>query len=457
MNLLRVHHKKEVDMLSGSITKGLFALTMPIMLLNVLLCLFNVMDMTVLEKFDADGYSVGAVGSCGMLITLITGLLIGISAGSNVLIARCIGLGERERAERAVGTSVLLSVVGGFGLLVVGVIFAETFLRWTNCPEELLPGATLYFRLYFAGVPLLALHNFAAAILRSVGDTRRPMLYFTIGGIVKLVFNLFFVAVCKWSVTGVALATLVSWGVSTFLATRALIKTDTAIRLRRRHLRFYRYELVEILRIGVPAGLQQGLYSIANVVITATVNTFGAAAATGISIANQFDNILYQISTAPALAVMPYVSQNVGAGNVRRAKRSVACGMMITLLLGATFGALSAGFSGQLSSLMSSDPEVIAYSRQKMIIISSTYFICGINEILGAAVRGLGKSIVPTVSTLLYLCLLRFVWVYVIFPQMPQNLTFLYLVWPVGWVLSILTLLVFFFPIIRALRRAECA
>ena len=455
MNLLRVHHKKEVDMLSGSIMKGLFAITMPIMAMNVLQALFSVVDMTVLEKFDLDGYSVGAVGSCSMLITLITGLLIGISAGSNVLIARCIGLGERERAERAVGTSILFSLAGGFGLLVVGVIFAETFLRWTNCPEELLPGATLYFRLYFLGVPILSLYSFAAAVLRSVGDSRRPMIYLTLGGIAKVLCNLFFVAVCKWSVTGVAVATLISWAVSALLAIRALIKTDTVIRLQRRHLRFYRHELAEILRIGVPAGVQQGLYSIANVVITATVNTFGAAAATGISIANQFDNILYQISTAPALAVMPYVSQNVGGGNVRRAKRSVAYGMLITLALGATFGLLSAGFSGQLSSLMSSDPEVIAYSRQKMIIISSTYFICGINEILGAAVRGLGRSVVPTASTLVYLCLLRFVWVYAVFPHLPPNLTFLYLVWPIGWVLSILTLLCFFFPIIRALRRAE--
>ena len=253
-------------MLSGSITKGLFAIAMPVMIMNVLQCLFNVVDMTVLERFDSSGgYSVGAVGTCGMLITLITGLVIGISAGSNVLVARYIGVGDRERAERATGTSIFFAIVGGFGLLAVGIIFAETFLVWTNCPEELLPQATLYFRLYFAGAPLLSLYNFAAAILRATGDSRRPMIYLTLGGVVKLVCNLFFVAVCDMTVEGVALATLISWLLAATLALRALIKDCDAVKLRLRHLRYYRDELLEVLRIGVPAGLQQGLYSIANV------------------------------------------------------------------------------------------------------------------------------------------------------------------------------------------------
>ena len=188
-------------------------------------------------------------------------------------------------------------------------------------------------------------------------------------------------------------------------------------------------------------------------VITATVNSVGADAATGIGIANQFDNILYQISVAPSLAVTPYVSQNVARHNVKRASRSVALGMLITVALGATFGALSSIFSPQLSSLMSDSPAVIDYSCQKMVIISSTYFICGINEIMGAALRGMGKPIVPTVATFVYMCVLRFVWVYAIFPPFFPNLTILFLVWPVGWVLSIATLLLFFFPALRTHKR----
>ena len=441
--------RKEVNMLDGPILKGLFAIALPIMLMNVIQSLFNVVDMTVLKSFDTgDGYAVGAVGSCGMLISLVTGLVIGISAGSNVVVAKYIGRGERERTERAVGASVFVSLVGGFLLLAVGVSCARLFLVWTNCPAELLDGATLYFQLYFAGAPILALYSFAAAILRAAGDSQSPMRYLILGGVVKLGFNLLFVGAFSMGVRGTAYATLISWAVTALLSMWTLLRFRGTVRLKLGRIRPYGAELKEILLVGVPAGLQQGLYSIANVVITSTVNTFGPDAATGISIANQFDNILYQISVAPSLAVMPYVSQNVARGNVKRAARAVSNGMLITVALGATFGAASAIFSPQLSSLMSESAAVIDYSCQKMMIISSTYFICGINEIMGAALRGMGKPIVPTVATLVYMCLFRFVWVYLIFPLCP-NLTFLYLVWPIGWVLSIGTLLLFFFPTLR--------
>jgi Na+-driven multidrug efflux pump len=207
----------------------------------------------------------------------------------------------------------------------------------------------------------------------------------------------------------------------------------------------------QILHIGVPAGMQQALYSIANVIITATVNKLGPSATTGMSIANNFDGILYQISYSPALAVMPYVSQNIGGKNIHRATRAVLFGILITTALGATFGALSAIFSAQLSSIMSDSPEVIAFSQQKMVIISSTYFICGINEILGAGLRGMGKPTVPAVATFLFMCVTRFLWVWFVFPFCP-NLTFLYLVWPVSWVLSIVFLLPFYIKNVRKFR-----
>ena len=442
--------KKEVNMLQGSIFKGLLAIAIPVMLMNVASSLFNVVDMTVLKMFDTgDGYAVGAVGSCGMLISLVTGLVIGISAGSNVIVAKHIGRGEQESTERAVGASIFLALVGGALLLAVGVSCAEVFLVWTNCPTELLGGATLYFQLYFAGAPILAINYFSAAVLRAAGDSRSPMLYLIYGCVAKLVCNLLFVGCFSMGVAGTAFATLASWAVTAAFSMWTLFHFQGSVQLKLHRVRPYATEMKEILLVGVPAGLQQGLYSIANVVITATVNTVGADAATGIGIANQFDNILYQISVAPSLAVMPYVSQNIARGNVKRASGSVVKGMLITVALGATFGALSAIFSPQLSSLMSESPAVIDYSCQKMMIISSTYFICGINEIMGAALRGMGKPIVPTVATLVYMCALRFVWVYAIFPPFFPNLTILFLVWPIGWVLSIATLLLFFFPTLK--------
>ena len=446
--------KNDVNMLSGSITKGLLAISIPVMVMNVVQSLFNIVDMTVLKTYDANnGTAVGAVGVCGILITLITGLVIGIASGANVVIAKNIGRRDQESVEKAVGTAMIFSVVSGIALALIGIGGAEIFLGWNNCPESLISQATLYFRMYFAGVPILMIYNFCASILRASGDSRRPMIFLTLGGAVKVAVNFLLVAQFKLGVMGVAISTILSWSVSAILGMWALLKTRSVVRLNVKKLRFYKTELLGMLRVGVPAGLQSCLYSVANVIISATVNSFGPEATTGISIANNYDGVLYQICTATALAVMPYVSQNVGAGNVQRAIASVKKGILITVGLGATFGALSACCSVQLSSIMSSDPAVIAYSRQKMIIISSTYFICGINDIFGAALRGMGKPMAATVATMVYMCLFRFVWVYLIFPLLP-NLTFLYLVWPIGWTLSIITLLFVFVPTAKKLKAA---
>ena len=441
-------------MLEGSIVNGLLGIAIPIMIMNVTTSLFNIVDMSILKMFDTDGgYAVGAVGACGTLISLITGLVIGCSAGANVCIAKRIGRGDKEGVDRAVGTSIVLSLIGGLILTLVGVSFAEIFLGWMNCPDRLIKQAALYFRMYFAGCPILMLYNFVAAVLRSSGDSKRPMMYLITGSAVKLAMTFLFVGVFKLQVMGVSIATIISWSIMALLAMRALMFRGGAVQLRLDRLRIYGDELREILAVGIPAGLQQALYSIANVIITATVNSYGPDATTGISIANNFDGVLYQISHAPSLAVMPYVSQNVGAGNLQRAKKSIVRGMFITTALGATFGSLSAIFSAQLSSLMSDSPAVIAYAQQKMIIISSTYFICGINDIMGAAMRGLGKPIIPTVATLIFMCGLRFVWVYLIFPFMNGSMTGLYLVWPVGWILSLTMLTAFYFPTVKALAR----
>ena len=431
-------------MLSGSISKGLLTICIPVMIMNVVQCMFNILDMTILKNYDTNGMAVGAVGACGSLTTLITGLIIGISAGTNVIIAGFIGRKNYTGASRAAGASVAFAGTAGLVLAIIGISCAELFLRWVNCPEVLLERATLYFQLYFSGMPLLMLYNFCAAIHRSTGDSQRPMIYLIAGGAAKVLMSLLLVAVLHMGVAGVAIATIIGWGITAVLSIYSLTRKSEGIQFHFRNVRFYKPELSRILRVGIPVGLQQGLYCFANVAITAAVNNFGPAATTGVSIANNFDGILYQICTATSLAVMPYVSQNVCAGNLKRAMQSVWKGILITVALGASFGFLSALFSPQLSSLMSSDREVIAYSQQKMIIISSTYFICGINDIICAALRGMGKPLAPTIATLVFLFGLRFAWVYFVFPLLP-NLTFLYLCWPVSWILSILCLLVVFF------------
>ena len=348
--------RKDINMLEGSIFKGPFVIAIPIMVMNVLQSLFNIIDMTILKEFGpGDGVTVGAVGVCSSLITLITVLVTGISTGANVTIARNIGRKDPEGVKRAVGTSVLFSAVGGLVLAVVGIAGADLFLSWTNCPEQLFSQATLYFRLYFAGVPLLMVYNFCAAILRSTGDSKRPMIFLTTAGAVKAVLTYVLVSQFKLGVEGVAISTIVSWSVSVFLGLRALVRNEGDVKLCKEYFRFYKEELRHILFIGVPEGMQKALYSVANVIITAVVNSFGAKATTGISIANQYDGILYQICTATAFAIVPYVSQNVGAGNVKRAMQAVWKGILITVGLGAFFGALSATFTNELSSIMSDD------------------------------------------------------------------------------------------------------
>lgn len=438
---------RHVDMLNGSITKGLLSLTMPIMIMNVLQALFNIVDMTVLGKYSNDA-AVGAVGACTILTVLSTSLLIGISSGANIIVARRIGEKNKERTDSAAMTSIILAVVGGIALMIVGAIFAEFFLKLTSCPESLLPKATIYFQMYFYGVPFSLLYNFAASILRATGDSKRPMYFLTLAGIVKVLLTVLFVTSFNMDVEGVALATIISNITSCSLALITIFKFQNIVHINLKKIKFDVKEFKDILYIGIPAGLQSAMYSVANVVITTAVNSFGAAATTGIAIANQFDGILYHIIWAPSIAVAPYVSQNVGAKNIARVKKTVVSAILITIAFGASFGSLSAIFSGELSSIMSSNPAVIAYSQEKMIIISSTYFICGINEVMSGVLRGLGKPIIPTFSIFVFMCLLRFVWVYVFFPLCP-NFTFLYAVWPIGWVLSIITLLTAYFITMR--------
>ncbi len=442
---------KNVDMLSGSIAKGLLSMSVPIMIMNVMQSIFTIIDMTALKHFSSDS-SVGAIGVCGTLITLVTSLLVGVASGANVVVAKRIGQGNKEDTNNAAMTAILTAIVGGVLLMIVGVAFAETFLKMTNCPDSLLPKATAYFRLYFLGVPIIMFYNFCASILRAIGDTKKPMFFIILAGILKVVFTILFLVFTNMTVEGVAVATIIAQFVASILAFITILRNNDIIHLDFKKMRFYGKELKEMLFLGIPTGVQHSLYSLANVVIVTAVNGFGANASTGLSIANQFDGILYNVSVAPSLAVMPYIAQNAGAGNIKRVKKIILRAILITVAFGASLGSLSAIFSGELSSIMSSNPEVIAYSRQKMIIVSSTYFICGINEVMGGILKGLGKPIIPTISTLIFMCLIRFPWVYFVFPLCP-NLTFLYLIWPIGWILSIITQLFAYFPAISKLQK----
>lgn len=446
--------RKDVNMLEGSIVKGLLAMALPIMLANVIQSMYSIIDMRVLKTFDpGDGLAIGAVSACSNLTSLITALVIGVSTGSNVIVARYIGRKDPESRDRAIHTALAFSILAGITLSLIGLIGAPYFLTWTNTDPELMPSAVLYFRMYFGGVVVLLLHNFLASFLRATGDSRRLMATSLTGGAVKVAATFLFVGAFRLGILGVSLATLTSWFVYLALDLRVLLPKDRAgVQVRLKDVRFHKKEMKEILHVGVPAGLQQALYSIANVIIVSTVNTFGKEATAGLGIANQYDNILYQICTAVTTSVMPYVSQNIGAGNVKRAKQAMLRGFFITLSFGGGLGALSAIFRHSLAGFMSGDPLVITHACEKMVIISSTYFLCGTDRIIGQSLRAMGKPMVATISTMVWMCAFRFFWVYVVYPFLPQgSLTSLYMVWPIGWAMSIITLLCVFFPTVKKL------
>lgn len=443
--------KNEVDMLNGSVFKGILTMTIPIMIMNVCQSLFNIVDMTMLRVLVNDD-AVGSVGACSTLISLITGLLIGLSSGANVVIARHIARKDVENVQKAVGTALLVGLTGGLIVAVIGVCCAELFLTWMNCPSSLLKDAVLYFRIYFLGVPILMFYNVSAAILRSTGDTKRPMYFLILGGAIKVLFNFLILTFTNSTVEGVGIATIVSWLVTGSLCFLVLVKTNSIVKINFSKIKFYKDELLAILHIGIPAGLQTATYAIGNVIIASTVNTFGAEATKGISIANTFDGLIYQIVYSTSLAVMPFVSQNLGAGKISRIKETVIKASIVTAVFGAVFGLASAYFSAELSSMMSPNPMVIEYAGQKMKIISRLYFVCGVQDVFCGAFRGIKKPIIPTVISFFCTCILRIIWVAFIFPLNP-NLTFLYLVWPIGWSVAILSLLSLFIVEYKKLKK----
>ena len=446
---------KHVDMLSGSVMRGLFTMAVPVMIMNVAASLFNLADSAALKAFG-HGTAVGAVSAAGTLQTVFTCLVTGLAAGASVVIARHLGAKERRRAEEAASTALLLAVGLGLFLLVVGCFSARTLLVLMNCKGTLLEEATTYMRIYFLGAPFLALSSFSSAALRSIGDTRRPMYILFIGCILKLVLTVTFLSISDKGVESVALATLVTFLVKAVLTLGALVRSREALTVDLRHMTFRMSELRATLYNGLPPAAQTALYSLANVVIISAVNLFGPDATTGVGIANQYDGIIYQLVCAPSVAAIPYVAQNIGAGDSRRAKRAILCAMLITIGFGASLGSFSAIFAPQLSGLLATTTAARDYAVQKMIIISSTYFICGINEVVGGALKGMGRPISPMIANLIYLCGLRFIWVYAIFPLVP-NLTFLYLVWPISWACSIVTLLPFLSHALRSLGRKRAA
>lgn len=429
--------KYEIDMCTGPMLPKMLLFAVPLMCSSVLQLLFNAADVIVVGRYAGDN-ALAAVGSNTSLIGLMTNLFIGLSIGSNVVAARCFGAGDEKGLSETVHTSIYLSLASGVLLSLLGIIGARRILVLMQTPVEVLDLATLYLVLYFFGMTPVMVYNFGSAILRAVGDTRRPLYYLVIAGIINVLLNLFFVINLKLGVAGVAIATVISQTVSALLVMRCLARETGGIRFVRSSLRLTFDKLMQILRIGLPAGFQGMLFSLSNVVIQAAVNSFGAVVMAGNSAASNIELFVYFAMNAFYQAVLSFTSQNYGAGKRSRIFRILMTGNLCSLVIGGLLGNLAWLFGPFLLGIYSSSQPVIAAGMRRLEIIATLYFICGFMDNIVGTMRGLGYSVMPMMVSLFGACVLRLVWLATIF-QVPffHTVTTIYLSYPVTWIITL--------------------
>ena len=445
----------EIDMCSGKLLPKLLAFALPLMCSSVLQLLFNAADIVVVGKFAGDN-SLAAVGSNAALINLMVNLFVGLSVGANILAARYIGAGNHDSLRQTVHTSMLLALLSGLALAVVGVTTARPLLHLMQVPDSILPLAALYLRIYFLGMPAAMLYNFGAALLRAVGDTRRPLYYLIAAGVVNVALNLLLVIVFQLDVAGVAIATVVSQCLSAFLVVRCLMGEEGGIRLELRALRITPQRLRQILEIGIPSGIQGVAFSLSNVIIQAAINGFGETVISGNTAAGNIEGFIYVACNAFCQANTAFTSQNYGAGQFDRLRPialwSGACSVAVALV-GGMAGWL---FGPQLLHIYSNSDAVVAAGMVRITIMFPLYFLCGAMDVIVGSIRGIGYSVTPMVVTLLGACAFRVVWIATIF-RLPQFHTpeVIYWSYPISWALTFLTHLICYMVMLRKLYRRE--
>ena len=446
----------EMNLSEGSIFKKLIIYALPLMATNVLQLLFNATDVAILGAFVADptlaDAAVAAVGSTGALINLIVGLFVGLSIGVNVLVARCVGANDKARSGRIVGTAVLFGALVGCFLLLVGFFGARTFLEWMDCDEEVIGMATKYLKIYFLGMPIMMLYNFAASVLRAVGDTVRPLIYLVLGGVLNVGLNIFFVVVLKKDVEGVAIATVAAQLLSAILAMIALRKSDGFSRLEWKNVRLDKRELIEMARIGVPAGLQSCMFSLANVLIQSSVNSFGKTVMAANTISQQFEGFIWNAMAGISAASIAFISQNLGAEKIDRVRKTTFYALLVVSIVWAAITAVVLPLRYFFCGIMSDSEEVVALACRRLSMIALSYILGGWMDVLGSVLRGLGKSTVAMLICLVGSCLFRIVWLKTVFKLYPTIET-VWWVFPVSWLLTVVIYAFVYFPLMRRIER----
>lgn len=424
----------EINMTEGPLLGKLVRFSVPLALSGILQLLFNAADVVVVGRF-AGNQALAAVGSTSALNNLIVNLFIGLSIGVNVLAARYYGAGQTRDLYETVHTSMLTAAISGVVLIFLGMGLSRPLLQLMETPEDVIDQSVLYMRIIFAGMPASMIYNFGAAVLRAVGDTQRPLYFLLTAGVINVILNLFFVIVLHMGVAGVATATVISQCVSAVLVVLCLVRSDGVYKLSIKDLRIYKRKLKEIARIGIPAGIQGSMFSISNVLIQSTINSFGSVAMAGSTAAGNIEGFVWTAMDAFTQATQSFVGQNYGAKKLDRIKKIMWQCMILVTGVGLVLGVGAYLAAKPLLSIYSSDPAVIEYGKARMLAISVPYFTCGAMGVFVGGMRGLGSSMVPMINTVFSVCVLRVVWIYTVFAAWPQW-EVLFVSYPVTWVIA---------------------
>ena len=423
-----------LNMTEGHLGRQIITFSLPLMFTNLLQMLFSMVDLAVVGRFSSSA-AMGSVGSTTTLVFLFTGFLMGLGSGVNVLVATHFGARSEKNVRESVSTSFFVCLTAGLLMLALGLIFARPLLELLNTRDDLIDGAELYLRIYFLGMPAAALYNYGNGVLNAIGDTKTPLIYLSVAGVLNVILDLAFVIGLGMSTDGVALASMLSQCVSAGLIVRSLMRSTDIYRLNLRELRFYRDKASHVLSIGVPAGLQNAISSVANPLIPAGVNSFTTVVVEGNSAAGNVDNLVYAVMNAFYIACSSFVGQNYGAGKVDRVRRSYLLTLGYAALAAAVFGGLFLLFGRQFLSLFTPEADVIDAGLQRIAVMCFSFPLSALMDNTTAASRGLGKGLVPMILVFLGSCVFRVIWIYTVFAYF-HTIGSLYLLYPFSWLIT---------------------
>lgn len=436
-------NKYEIDMCNGSILDKLISFSIPLMLSGILQLLFNAVDIIVVGRFTGSE-ALAAVGSTTALINVFVNFFIGISLGSNVLAARFFAAGKDKEMSETVHTAITLALISGVGMGIIGVLAAKGALMLMDTPDNVLNLSTLYMRIYFVGMPFFMLYNYGAAILRAVGDTKRPLLFLIISGSVNVVLNLIFVIRFHMGAAGVAIATVISQAISCVLVLRCLYRTESSYQLRFSRLGMKAKYVKQIFQVGVPAGIQSTIINFSNVLLQSSVNSFGSVAMAGYTAANNILGFLYVSINSVTQACMSFTSQNYAVRRFKRMDKILLECLGLTVAVSLVFGGGSYLFGSELMHIYTKSADVVACGVDIMLYTTVTYFLCGMMDLFPGALRGMGHSAVPMILSVIGTVGTRIVWIYLVFPY-HRALDFLFISYPVSWLLTIIMQVICFY------------